>query len=72
MSVIKSYKDLFIWQKSMLLVMNIYEITKVFPNSEIYGLTSQLRRSAISIQAISQKDMVENLPMIIEDFCKYP
>jgi four helix bundle protein len=49
MSIIKSYKDLFIWQKSMLLVMNIYEITKVFPNSEIYGLTSQLRRSAISI-----------------------
>ncbi len=33
----------------MLFVMNIYEITKVFPNSEIYGLTSQLRRSAISI-----------------------
>jgi four helix bundle protein len=49
MSVIKSYKDLFIWQKSMLLVMNIYEITRDFPNSEIYGLTSQLRRSAISI-----------------------
>ena len=49
MSEIKSYKDLFIWQKSMLLVMNIYEITKVFPNTEMYSLTSQLRRSAISI-----------------------
>jgi four helix bundle protein len=49
MSIINSYKDLFIWQKSMLLVMNIYEITRDFPNSEIYGLTSQLRRSAISI-----------------------
>jgi four helix bundle protein len=48
MSLIKSYKDLFIWQKSMVLVMEVYEITKTFPSSEIYGLTSQLRRSAVS------------------------
>ena len=46
---IKSYKDLFIWQKSMVLVTGIYTITKTFPASEIYGLTSQLRRSAVSI-----------------------
>ena len=49
MSEIKSYKDLFIWQKSMVLVIHIYEITKAFPNAEMYGLTSQLRRSAVSI-----------------------
>ncbi len=46
---IKSYKDLFIWQKSMVLVTEIYSITKTFPVAEIYGLTSQLRRSAVSI-----------------------
>lgn len=46
---IKSYKDLFIWQKSMVLVTGIYTITKTFPASEMYGLTSQLRRSAVSI-----------------------
>jgi len=47
--MIKSFKDLFIWQKSMVLVTSIYTITKGFPPSEIYGLTSQLRRSAVSI-----------------------
>jgi four helix bundle protein len=43
------YKNLHIWQKSMDLVDNIYTITKNFPKEEIYGLTNQIRRSAISI-----------------------
>ena len=47
--MIKSFKDLFIWQESMVLVTSIYTITNGFPASEIYGLTSQLRRSAVSI-----------------------
>ena len=46
---IKSYKDLNIWKRSIRLVEEIYIITKKFPKEEIYGLTSQLRRSAISI-----------------------
>ena len=46
---IKSYKDLNIWKRSIELVEEIYRITKKFPKEEIYGLTSQLRRSAISI-----------------------
>jgi len=46
---IQSYKDLIVWQKSMDLVVAIYELTDYFPKSEIYGLTSQMRRSAISI-----------------------
>ena len=46
---IKSYKDLNIWKRSIRLVEEIYIITKKFLKEEIYGLTSQLRRSAISI-----------------------
>jgi len=46
-----NYKELKIWQKSVELAVHIYEITKSFPKEEIYGLTSQLRRSAISISS---------------------
>lgn len=49
MSEIKTYRDLFVWQKSMALVTDIYLASKEFPASETYGLTSQLRRSAVSI-----------------------
>ena len=48
---LKSYRDLEVWQKSMDLVVECYQITKKFPKSEIYGLTSQLRRAAVSIPA---------------------
>jgi len=46
---INSYKDLIVWQKSRKLVVEIYKLTKSFPKSEIYGLTNQIRRSAVSI-----------------------
>ena len=46
---IKSYKDLIVWQKSFDLSLLVYRITKTFPKEEIYGLTSQMRRCAISI-----------------------
>jgi four helix bundle protein len=49
MGAIQSHKDLIVWQKSMDLVEIIYVCTKDFPRDEIYGLTSQMRRSAISI-----------------------
>ncbi len=45
----KSYRDLIIWQKSMRLVTRIYLITKELPKNELYGLTSQIRRSSISL-----------------------
>lgn len=45
----KTHKDLLIWQKSMDLVTEIYKITKGFPKEEIYGLTSQIRRSSVSV-----------------------
>lgn len=46
---IHSYKELVVWQKSIELVVAIYELTEKFPKEEIYGLTSQIRRSAVSI-----------------------
>lgn len=46
---IKSFRDLNIWKDAIKLVKIIYEITKTFPNSEIYGLTSQIRRAAVSV-----------------------
>ena len=46
---IKSFRDLNIWKDAIKLVKNIYEITQSFPNSEIYGLTSQIRRAAVSV-----------------------
>ena len=45
----KTYRDLQAWQKSMTLVTEIYKILKSFPKDEIYGLTSQMKRCAISI-----------------------
>lgn len=44
-----TFRDLLIWQKSMVLVTEIYTLSNNFPKEEIYGLTSQVRRSAISI-----------------------
>ena len=46
---LKSYRELIVWQKSMDLVKNIYRVTSVFPKEEMYGLTSQIRRAAVSI-----------------------
>ncbi|MCL5062439.1 MAG: four helix bundle protein [Nitrospirae bacterium] len=47
--MITSYKDLIVWQRAMELVTAIYKLTENFPKSEIYGLTSQMRRAAVSI-----------------------
>jgi four helix bundle protein len=49
MATIQSYRNLIVWQKSMKLVTEIYKVTKSFPSEELYALTSQLRRCAISI-----------------------
>ena len=46
---IKRFKDLRIWQKGIEIVSDIYLLTKKFPKEELYGLTSQIRRSAISV-----------------------
>ena len=43
------YKDMEVWKESMNLVLKIYELTEIFPKTEIYGLTNQMRRCAVSI-----------------------
>ena len=46
---IKSFKDLKIWNKGVKLVEDVYKVCRSFPREEVYGLRSQLRRSAVSI-----------------------
>jgi len=46
---VKDHKKLDIWKMSVDLVPEVYEITKKFPKEELYGLTNQVRRSAVSI-----------------------
>jgi four helix bundle protein len=46
---IESYKDLIVWQKAIKLVTAVYMLTENFPREEVYGLVSQIRRSAVSI-----------------------
>src|SRR6201996_9353970 len=45
----KSYRELLVWQKAIELTVLIYQMSKTFPREEVYGLTSQLRRCAVSI-----------------------
>ena len=47
--VLKSFKELIVWQKSYRLVLEIYRITKDFPKTETFGLSQQMRRAAVSI-----------------------
>jgi four helix bundle protein len=44
-----SYQNLVAWQRAMELVTDVYKVTRAFPKEEVYGLTSQLRRAAVSI-----------------------
>ena len=45
----KSYRDLKVWQRAIQLSVAVYELTGSFPQAEIYGLTSQLRRASVSV-----------------------
>jgi len=48
-TTVKTFRDLIVWQKAMTLVTDVYRASSAFPASEQYGLTSQLRRCAVSI-----------------------
>ena len=47
----KRFEDLVVWQKSHELTLRVYRITKTFPREELFGLTSQMRRAAVSVAA---------------------
>ena len=46
---VKTHKDLDVWKKSMDFITRLYKVTTTFPRDEIYGLTNQMRRAAVSI-----------------------
>jgi four helix bundle protein len=47
----KTFQDLLVWQKAHAFVLHVYRLTEAFPRHELFGLTSQLRRAAVSIPA---------------------
>lgn len=49
--IVKDFRDLLVWQKAHQLVLAVYRLTASFPRDELYGLTTQLRRSAASVAA---------------------
>jgi len=53
---VHSFRDLQVWQKAIQLTVAIYKVTQTFPREELYGLTSQIRQSAVSIPSNMQKD----------------
>jgi four helix bundle protein len=66
--MVGGYKELKVWQRAKLLVSGVYRLTSTFPRDELYGLTNQMRRCAVSIvsniaegHARSQKDFLRFL-----------
>ena len=51
MARIETYRDLLAWQRGVDLAVDIYALTRTFPKSEIFGLSSQVQRSAVSVAA---------------------
>jgi four helix bundle protein len=47
--MVQSFRDLHVWQRAIQLSVSIYRVTQGFPREELYGLTSQIRRAAVSI-----------------------
>ena len=63
----KNHKELIVYQKSYQLCLDIYKITKDFPKEEVYGLVSQIRRSAVSIPSnISEGYRRKNRPEYLQ------
>jgi four helix bundle protein len=49
--MVKSYRDLKVWEKAMDLVIESYRVSRLLPKNEMYGLTSQIQRAAVSVPA---------------------
>ena len=59
---VRSHRDLVAWQKAMDMVVMIYRATETFPKHELYGLTSQIRRAAVSAPANIAEGQGRRLP----------
>lgn len=68
MQKIYSYRDLIVWQKAIELTIVVYQLTESFPKEEIYGLTSQIRRSAVSISSNIAEGSIRGSK---KDFCHF-
>lgn len=68
----RKYQQLIVWQKAMELVGEIYQLTGAFPDDEKFGLSSQLRRAAVSIPSNIAEGPVEVATKIFADFFTMP
>ena len=64
----ESYRDLIAWRKAMHFVRDIYDSTRAFPKEELYGLTNQLRRAAVSIPSNIAEGQARYSP---KEFCHF-
>ena len=65
---IQSYKELVVWQKAVELSVQIYALTEQYPREEIYGITSQMRRAAVSIASNIAEGRYRGTR---KDFCQF-
>ena len=63
-----NYRNLIAWQKAMELVLEVYKATKTMPKEEIYGLTSQMRRAAVSIPSNIAEGQGRKTPRDFKNF----
>ena len=66
-----SYRELVVWQKAVKLSVTIYKLTAEFPREEIYGITSQMRRSSVSIASNIAEGWGRQLPLEYRRFLAY-
>jgi len=64
----RSFRDLVAWQKAMKFVTNVYLATRDFPREELYGLTNQLRRAAVSVPSNITEGQARSSPKEFHHF----
>jgi four helix bundle protein len=68
--VARDYRQLVVWQKSVDLTIEVYRLTREFPREEIYGLTSQLRRAAVSVASNIAEGYARRTTRELRDYLK--